>query len=203
VVDSAIYEAVLAVMESTVPEYTEGGEIRERSGAILPKIAPSNVYPTADDDSIVMGANQDSVFTRLAEAMGDPSLAEHPDYADHVSRGEHQAELDELIGRWTVTLDADALLQQLEAHGVPAGRIYRVPEMLEDPHFQARESIVDVEHPAFKNLKMQNIFPKLSRSQGKIRWPGPELGAHNNEIYGGLLEISGEALQDLIDDGVV
>ena len=203
VVDSAIYEAVLAVMESTVPEYTEGGEIRERSGAILPKIAPSNVYPTADDDSIVMGANQDSVFTRLAEAMGDPSLAEHPDYADHVSRGEHQAELDELIGRWTVTLDADALLQQLEVHGVPAGRIYRAPEMLEDPHFQARESIVDVEHPVFKNLKMQNIFPKLSRSQGKIRWPGPELGAHNNEIYGGLLEISGEALQDLIDDGVV
>ena len=203
VVDSAIYEAVLAVMESTVPEYTEGGEIRERSGAILPKIAPSNVYPTADDDSIVMGANQDSVFTRLVEAMGAPSLAEHPAYADHVSRGEHQAELDELIGRWTVTLDADALLQQLEAHGVPAGRIYRAPEMLEDPHFQARESIVDVEHPVFKNLKMQNIFPKLSRSQGKIRWPGPELGAHNNEIYGGLLEISGEALQDLIDDGVV
>ena len=189
VVDSAIYEAVLAVMESTVPEYTEGGEIRERSGAILPKI--------------VMGANQDSVFTRLAEAMGDPSLAEHPDYADHVSRGEHQEELDELIGRWTVTLDADALLQQLEAHGVPAGRIYRAPEMIEDPHFQARESIVDVDHPAFKNLKMQNIFPKLSRSQGKIRWPGPELGAHNAEIYRDLLEISDETLQDLIHDGVV
>ncbi len=203
VVDSAIYEAVLAVMESTVPEYTEGGEIRERSGAILPKTAPSNVYPTADDDSIVMGANQDSVFARLAEAMGDPSLAEDPDYADHVSRGEHQEELDELIGRWTVTLDADALLQRLEAHGVPAGRIYRAPEMLDDPHFRARESIVDVDHPAFKSLKMQNIFPKLSRSQGKIRWPGPDLGEHNAEIYRDLLEISDETLRDLIHDGVV
>jgi crotonobetainyl-CoA:carnitine CoA-transferase CaiB-like acyl-CoA transferase len=190
-------------MESTVPEYTEGGEIRERSGAILPKTAPSNVYPTADGDSIVMGANQDSVFTRLAEAMGDPTLAEHPSYEDHVSRGEHQEELDALIGRWTVTLDANVLLQQLEAHGVPAGRIYRAPEMLEDPHFRARESIVDVDHPVFKNLKMQNIFPKLSRSQGKIRWPGPELGAHNVEIYCDLLEISDETLQGLIHDGVV
>ncbi|HIC34151.1 MAG TPA: CoA transferase, partial [Gammaproteobacteria bacterium] len=99
--------------------------------------------------------------------------------------------------------DADALLQRLEAHGVPAGRIYRAPEMIEDPHFQARESIVDVDHPVFKNLKMQNIFPKLSRSQGKIRWPGPELGAHNAEIYRDLLEISDETLQDLIHDGVV
>ena len=203
VVDSAIYEAVLAVMESTIPEYTEGGEIRERSGAILPKTAPSNVYPSADGDSIVMGANQDSVFTRLAEAMGDPLLAEHPDYADHVSRGEHQEELDELIARWTITLDADTLLQRLESHGVPAGRIYRAPEMLADPHFQARESIVDVDHPAFKNLKMQNVFPKLSRSQGKIRWPGPKLGAHNEEIYRGLLGISEEVLQDFIHDGVV
>jgi crotonobetainyl-CoA:carnitine CoA-transferase CaiB-like acyl-CoA transferase len=150
-----------------------------------------------------MGANQDSVFTRLAEAMGDPTLAEHPSYEDHVSRGEHQEELDALIGRWTVTLDANVLLQQLEAHGVPAGRIYRAPEMLEDPHFRARESIVDVDHPVFKNLKMQNIFPKLSRSQGKIRWPGPELGAHNVEIYCDLLEISDETLQGLIHDGVV
>ena len=110
VVDSAIYEAVLAVMESTVPEYTQGGTIRERSGAILPKTAPSNVYPTADGEMIVMGANQDSVFARLAEAMGQPGLATDPRYADHVARGEHQDELDDAIAHWTATLEADALL---------------------------------------------------------------------------------------------
>ena len=203
IVDSAIYEAVLAVMESTVPEYTQAGEIRERSGAILPKTAPSNVYPTKDGETIVVGANQDSVFARLAEAMGEPALADDPKYVDHFARGEHQTELDEAIARWTSTIDATPLLETLERHGVPAGRIYRTPEMLADPHFQARDSIVDVEHPVFKNLKMQNVFPRMSRTQGEIRWPGPELGAHNAEVYGGVLGLSAEELTALVDDGVV
>ena len=203
VVDSAIYEAVLAVMESTVPEYTQGGTIRERSGAILPKTAPSNVYPTADGEMIVMGANQDSVFARLAEAMGQPELATDPRYADHVARGEHQDELDEIVAGWTATLMADPLLEALERHGVPAGRIFRAPEMLTDPHFQARDAIVDVAHPVFERLKMQNVFPKLSRTQGTVRWPGPELGAHNGEVYGGLLGLSEDELAALGAAGVV
>lgn len=203
VVDSAIYEAVLAVMESTVPEYTQGGTIRERSGAILPKTAPSNVYPTADGEMIVMGANQDSVFARLAEAMGRPELAADPRYADHVARGEHQDELDHVIAGWTATLEADPLLDVLERHGVPAGRIFRAPEMLTDPHFQARDAIVDVAHPLFERLKMQNVFPKLSRTQGTVRWPGPELGAHNAEVYGGLLGLSGDELAALGAAGIV
>ncbi len=203
VVDSAIYEAVLAVMESTVPEYTQGGTIRERSGAILPKTAPSNVYPTADGEMILMGANQDSVFARLAEAMGQPELASDPRYADHVARGEHQDELDDAIAHWTATLDADALLDTLERHGVPSGRIFRTPEMLADPHFQARDAIIDVAHPVFERLKMQNVFPKMSRTQGTVRWPGPELGAHNDEVYKGLLGVSEEDLAALGTAGIV
>ena len=203
VVDSAIYEAVLAVMESTVPEYTQGGTIRERSGAILPKTAPSNVYPTADGEMIVMGANQDSVFARLAEAMGQPELATDARYADHVARGEHQDELDEVIAGWTATLPGDPLLDVLERHGVPAGRIFRAPEMLTDPHFQARDAIVDVAHPVFERLKMQNVFPKLSRTQGAVRWPGPELGEHNDEVYRGLVGLSIEELETLHKAGVV
>ncbi|MEQ8486958.1 MAG: CaiB/BaiF CoA-transferase family protein [Pseudomonadales bacterium] len=203
VVDSAIYEAVLAMMESTIPEYTEAGVIRERSGAILPKIAPSNVYPTRDGEMIVMGANQDSVFTRLCEAMGQPALATDPRYASHTARGEHQAELDALIGQWTVTLEAEALLALLEQNGVPAGRIYRAPEMLADPQFQARESIVAVPHPEFANLKMQNVVPKLSDTAGSVRWPGPELGAHTREVLGDVLGLDGEALDDLQRRGIV
>ena len=197
VVDSAIYEAVLAVMESTVPEYSEGGTIRERSGAILPKTAPSNVYPTADGEMMVMGANQDSVFARLAEAMGQPEIASDPRYADHVARGEHQDELDDAIGAWTSTLEADTLLELLERQGVPAGRIFRAPEMLADPHFRARDAIIDVDHPVFDRLKMQNVFPRMSRTQGTVRWPGPELGAHNEEVYRGLLGLSGADLDAL------
>ena len=203
VVDSALYEAVLAVMESTIPEYTEGGLIRERSGSILPKTAPSNVYPTADGEMIVIGANQDSVFARLCEAMGQAHLATDPQYVDHVARGEHQHELDELIEAWTATMTADRLLAHLERHGVPGGRIFRAPDMLTDPQFLARNSIVDVEHPIFKNLKMQNVFPRMSRTQGTVRWPGPELGAHNAEIYRGLLGLSADDIATLTDDGIV
>jgi formyl-CoA transferase len=203
VVDSAIYEAVLAMMESTIPEYTEGGVIRERSGSILPKIAPSNVYPTRDGEMIVMGANQDSVFARLCVAMGQPALAQDPRYASHTVRGEHQAELDERIADWTRTLGAEELLAVLEGHGVPAGRIYRAPEMLADPQFNARDAIVDVPHPTFRQLKMQNVVPKLSETQGGIRWPGPDLGVHNEEILCGRLGLSGADLEELKQRGIV
>jgi formyl-CoA transferase len=203
VVDSAIYEAVLAMMESTIPEYSEGGLIRERSGAILPKTAPSNVYPSRGGEMIVMGANQDSVFTRLCDAMGQPELARDPRFADHIARGENQLELDRLIAAWSIELDAEALLARLTEFGVPAGRIYRAPEMLADPHFQARRTIVDVPHPRFKNLKMQDVFPRMSATQGSVRWPGPPLGAHNDEVYGELLGLSVEQRAQLGRDGVI
>ncbi len=203
VVDSAIYEAVLAMMESTIPEYSEGGLVRERSGAILPKTAPSNVYPTRGGEMIVMGANQDSVFARLCEAMAQPELARDARFVDHVARGENQTELDELIGAWSVTLDAEVLLARLADHGVPAGRIYRAPEMLADPHFQARRAIVDVAHPHFKNLKMQDVFPRMSATQGTVRWPGPPLGAHNDEVYGELLGLDAAQRAQLVSDGVI
>jgi formyl-CoA transferase len=203
VVDSSIYEAVLAMMESTVPEYTEAGLIRERSGSILPKTAPSNVYPTLGSEMIVMGANQDSVFKRLAQAMEQPDLADDERFRDHVARGEHQQELDDLISAWSSTLSADDLLAALEREGVPAGRIFRAPDMLEDPQYQARDSVIAVEHPEFKNIKMQNVFPRMSRTQGTIRWPGPPLGAHSDEVYRELLGLTVEELAGLRDDSVV
>lgn len=194
VVDSAIYEAVLGMLESTVAEYTEAGVIRERTGSILPKIAPSNVYPTADGEMVLVAANQDSVFARLAEAMGEPELATDERYANHFARGERQAELDDRIGAWTATLSAKDLLDHCEHHGVPAGRIFRVPEMLEDPQFQAREAIIKVDHPEFANLHMQNVFPKFSVTPGSVRWPGPALGAHTDEVLSDLLGYDAERL---------
>ncbi len=203
VVDSAIYEAVLAMMESTVAEYTQAGVIRERSGSILPRIAPSNVYPTADGQDILIGANQDSVFRRLCEAMGRAELADDPRYATHLARGEHQAELDALIADWTRTLGADALLDLMARHAVPAGRIYRAPEMLADPQYRARRSIVPVAHPEFDKLQMQNTFPRLSETDGEIRWPGPPLGAHNGEVYAELLGYDAERIAALGAAGVI
>ena len=203
VVDSAIFEAVLAMMESLITEYDQAGYVRERTGAILPNVAPSNVYPTADRQMILIAANQDTVFKRLADAMGQPELASDPRYATHSARGRHQEELDRLIGEWSATIPAETLLQRLNDHGIPAGRIYRAPEMLVDPHFQARETIVRVPHPVFGTLAMQNVFPRLSGTPGRISRPAPELGEHTEAVLSGLLGLSAGEIDDLRARGLV
>jgi formyl-CoA transferase len=202
-VDSAIYEAVLAMMESLVSEYQQTGYIRERSGATLPNIAPSNVYPTRDSLMLLIAANQDSVFRRLAEAMGQPELAKDPRYATHTARGERQRELDAIVAAWTCTQDAAPLEKILEEAGVPAGRIYRAPEMMADPHFRAREAIVQVMHRTLGPLAMQNVAPRLSETPGKVRHAGPELGEHTDAVLRERLKLTAEELRRLRDGGVI
>ena len=203
VVDSAIYEAVLNMMESLITEYDQAGYIRERHGAILPNVAPSNVYPTKDDSIILIAANQDTVFGRLAEAMGQPELTKDKRYATHAARGVHQEELDELVAAWTRTLDADEIELIMAESGVPAGKIYRAPDMLEDAQFKARQAIITVMHPKFGELRMQNVAPKLSATPGKVRAPAPELGQHNEEIYGQLLNLSTKRIAKLKSEGII
>jgi len=187
VVDSALYEAVLQVMESLVPEYVVSGHIRKRSGSILEGISPSNVYPASDGEYLI-GANQDAVFGRLCEAMGRPDLAKDERYATHVARGRHLKELDDIISDWTRTQTVEEIEALMIKHSVPAGKIYRAPEMLEDPHFAARQSLIDMETARWGTIKMQNAFPRLSDTPSKVRTPAPvEIGQHNAEIYGGLL----------------
>jgi formyl-CoA transferase len=203
IVDSALYEAVLQVMESVVPEFHWSGYIRERSGSFLPGIAPSNVYQCVDGEYLI-GANQDAVWARLATAMGRPELASDPRYIDHVSRGKNQIELDALINAWTKTLTVDELEALMIAHSIPAGKMYRAPEMIADPHFQAREAIVEVETERWGALKMQNAFPRLSDTPSGIRRPAPaRIGQDNREVYGGLLGLSDEELARLEAAGVI
>jgi formyl-CoA transferase len=203
VVDAAIYESVLSVMENLITEYGLTGYVRERSGSVLPGIAPSNAYPTADGALVVIGANQDTLFKRLCEAMGRPELSADPRYAGHAARGENQAALDALIGAWTATLTATDLLALMEANGVAAGRVYRAPDMLDDPQFAAREAIVETPHPVFGSVKMQNAFPKLSDTPGGVRWPGPGLGEHTDEVLGERAGVSAEDLVKLRERGVI
>jgi formyl-CoA transferase len=203
VVDSAIYEAVLNMMESLVTEYDHAGYIRERQGSILPNVAPSNVYPTRDDKMILIAANQDTVFKRLTEAMQRPDLAADERYATHSARGGNQVELDEIVSAWTRTIDAARLEAMMDEYGIPSGKIYRAPEMLEDAHFQARDAIIRTQHPKFGELAMQNVAPKLSATPGGVRSPGPELGQHNAEIYGELLEFSESRMADLNSTGII
>ena len=203
VVDASIYESVLTVMEGLIPEYQLGGHIRERSGAILPKVAPSNVYPTSDGKLVLIAGNQDTVFRRMAVAMGQPELASPERFGLHAVRGEKQQELDEIVSAWTATLTAQEVCDALEEHAVPFGTLYRAPEMLEDPHFKAREAIVRMLYKGDREIAMQNVFPKLTDTPGGVRWIGPELGAHTEEILGGLLGLPAERIAALRERGIV
>ena len=203
VVDSSLYESVLQVMESLVSEYSASGYVRERSGSILPGIAPSNVYPTSDGEYLI-GANQDTVFGRLCIAMGQPELAKDPRYVDHISRGRNQAELDNLIGDWTRTLTIDEVEALMIEHGVPAGKLYRPQDMIDDPHFQAREALIDVPSERWGSVKMQNVFPKLSKTPGSVRRAAPAtIGQDNDQVYGDVLGLSADDVAGLKARGVI
>ncbi|MDO8324161.1 MAG: CaiB/BaiF CoA-transferase family protein, partial [Phenylobacterium sp.] len=201
--DVALYESVLAVMENLVTEYDLTGYVRERSGSILPGIAPSNVYPCAQGEMILIGGNGDTVFARLAETMGRPDLAKDPKFVDHASRGVNQGELDDIIADWTKDFALADLLALLEADGIPSGRIFRAPDMLENEQFQARDTIVETDHPVFGKIKMQNTFPRMSETPGKVRWPGPTLGQHTDEVLTGLAGLTAGRVAELRAEGIV
>ena len=203
VVDASIYESVLAIMEGLIGEYQIEGLTRERSGSILPAIAPSNIYD-GTDGMVIIAANQDTVFARLAQAMGRPELASDPRYATHTVRGGNQTELDDLIQDWA----KDKTIAELEAlmieHAVPVGKVYRASDMLDDPHFEAREALVELPTERFGPVKMQSVFPKLSKTPGKVRWSGPEkLGAHTEEVLTELLDLTPEQVDRLRASGIV
>jgi crotonobetainyl-CoA:carnitine CoA-transferase CaiB-like acyl-CoA transferase len=203
VVDAALYESVLQVMEGLVPEYDRMGFIRERSGSILTGIAPSNVYSCKDGEYMI-GANKDSLWKRLAEAMGRPELGDDPRYATHLARGKNQIELDALINDWTKTLTIEQVDALMIEYSIPAGKVYRAPEMLADPHFAAREAIIEVETERFGKLKMQNAFPKLSETPSGVHRAAPSVvGQHNAEIYGELLGLSETELAGLQKAGAI
>ncbi len=203
VIDTALYEAVLQVMEGLVPEYDYNGFIRERSGSILPGIAPSNVY-SCKDGPFMIGANNDAIFARLAEAMGQPELAEDPEYKTHLARGRNQTVLDEMINEWTGAHTIDQIDALMIKHSIPAGRVYTAKDMLDDPHFKSREAIIEVETEGHGKLKMQNAFPRFSKSPSGFRRSAPTTpGQHNSEVFGEMLGWDDETLRDHRNDGLI
>ncbi len=203
VVDVGIYEAVLALMESTIPEYVLTGHVRGRTGSVLPFIAPSNIYPTRDEDYVLIAGNADTVFGRLAKAVGHPEWAEDERFATHHARGENMEELDEMISAWTRERSVEEVIEVLAEAGVPTGKVFTAVDMVEDPHYAARENVVTVEDPEIGAFPMQNVVPRLSETPGKVRWTGPALGQHNDEVYGGLLKLGEEDRAGLRERGIV
>ena len=186
VVDVALYEAVFNMMESVLPEYDMFGFVRERSGASLPGIVPSNTYVTRDNKYVVIGANADAIFKRMMNAIGRPDLANDPALAHNDGRVARTDEIEKVIGDWVAANDLDHVLAVLEKAEVPSGKIFDIADIVHDAHYQAREMIRSHRLKDGKSVKLPGIVPKLSESPGDTRWVGPDLGEHTAEVLSRL-----------------
>ncbi len=202
VVDVSLVESVFNVMESLVPEYSMLGHVRERTGGALPGIAPSNTYPTGDGAYVVIAGNSDPIYVRLMQAIGRPDLAERADLAQNDGRARHSELIDEAIAAWTGSRGIDEVLEILEGAEVPAGRIYSAADIVADPHYQARDMLLDTTLPDGATLKMPGIVPKLSATPGQVNWQGPTLGQHTDGLLAEL-GLSEADIQRLRKAGVV
>ncbi|MDB0301025.1 CaiB/BaiF CoA transferase family protein [Acinetobacter baumannii] len=202
IVDVSLAESVFNIMESVVPEYDLHGFIRERSGGSLPGIAPSNTYRTKDNAFVVIAGNSDPIFKRLMHVIGREDLANRPEFEHNDGRAQQSDLLDAAIESWSRQHSIDEVLQQLEQAEVPSGRIYSVADMVNDPHFNARDMLLSTELPDGQVVKMPGIVPKLSETPGQVKWRGPELGEHTESVlkqYG----YQAEEIESLRVSGVV
>ncbi|UGX97895.1 CoA transferase [Bradyrhizobium barranii subsp. barranii] len=195
VVDVSLYESVFNLMESLVPEYDLMGHVRTRTGGALPGISPSNTYPSSDGRHVVIAGNSDAIFKRLMLVIERPDLADDPALASNDGRVRSNALLDAAITAWTSQRTMDEILARLDAADVPAGRIYSVADIVDDPHYAARDMILPTELPGDVTVKMPGIAPKLSDTPGAVKWPGPTLGQHTDEVLAGLGLQAGDIAQ--------
>ena len=186
VVDVSLYESVFNLMESLVPEFDLMGHVRTRTGGALPGISPSNTYPSSDGRHVVIAGNSDAIFKRLMRVIGRSDLHDDPMLGSNDGRVRRNAVLDDAISAWTLRRTLDEILALLDAADIPAGRIYSVADIVEDPHYSAREMILSTELPGDIAVKMPGIVPKLSDTPGAVKWPGPTLGQHTGEVLNAL-----------------
>jgi crotonobetainyl-CoA:carnitine CoA-transferase CaiB-like acyl-CoA transferase len=203
VVDVALYEAVFNLMESLIPEYDVAGIVRERTGSSLPGITPSNTYCSGDGSYVAIGGNSDAIFRRLMKAIGQPELGEDPRYRTNADRTEHAEELDSLIEDWVRQHTTEEIMRSLEEAAVPVGPIYSVEDIVEDEQYHARDMLLESEIEGIGTVKMPGLVPKLSETPGEVEWYGGPLGAHNEEVYGGLLGLSAKEIERLSEEGVI
>ena len=186
VVDVALYESVFSVMESMVPEFDAFGVVRERTGSILPGIAPTSAYRCNDGSYVLIAGNGDSIFKRLALAIDRADLADDPTLAHNDGRAARQAWLDSEIEVWTSARAPDVVLAAMERAEVPATKIYTVADIASDPHFAARQMIREIALQDGFKLKVPGIVPKLSATPGGFERGGPALGEHTDAVLRSL-----------------
>ncbi|WLD94542.1 CaiB/BaiF CoA-transferase family protein [Alkalihalobacillus sp. AL-G] len=202
-IDVALYESVFAVMENTVGEYYKYGRIKERTGSILPGVAPSNLYVTKDGKWVIVAANSDNLFKRLAVAIGKAEWMDDPRFNTHEARGTNQTVLDDLISEWVKSKNAQEVLTIMDENGVPAGPVYNIEDIAKDKHYHEREMIQEIVDKDMGSVHMPGIVPKMSKTPGSIKWSGPSIGENNQEVYQHLLGLSEEEYQSYKKNGII
>ncbi|WP_218243826.1 CaiB/BaiF CoA transferase family protein [Comamonas fluminis] len=201
VIDVALHEAVFNIMESLIPEYSAFGAVREAAGSALPGIAPSNAYPCQDGWVLVAG-NGDSIFKRLMAAIGRQDLADAPDLADNAGRVKRVAEIDAAIGAWTGVRSVQAVMDELGAARVPAGKVYTAKDIAEDPHYRAREMILTQRTRDGFEVEVPGVVPKLSLTPGTVRSSAPHVGDDTDAVLAEI-GLSAEQIAQLREKGIV
>jgi crotonobetainyl-CoA:carnitine CoA-transferase CaiB-like acyl-CoA transferase len=204
VVDVALYETAFSQMEPYVPAFEKLGFVPKRVGPNLPTMAPNSLYPTADGAWILIAANSNAIYERLVNLMQQPQLATDARFATIRSRGEadNMRALDAIIGEWTCRFAGEPLEAMLLAASVPASRVYTIADIYQDPHFRARDMLVEVPHPVLGHTTQAGVVPKLSRTPGSIRRTGPEIGADTRAVLEGI-GLDAAQIDALIDKGIV
>ncbi|WP_041682809.1 CaiB/BaiF CoA-transferase family protein [Pusillimonas sp. T7-7] len=185
-IDVALHESVFNMMESLLPEYSVFGEVRQAAGSSLPGIAPSNAYRCKGDKFVLIAGNGDSIFKRLMNVIGREDLAHDPALENNIGRVQQVDKIDGAISAWTVQHELDDVLAKLNEHHIPAGKIYDIADIAQDPHFLARDMILDSNLPDGTPIKLPGIVPKLGGTPGNVRSPAPRLGQHTDEVLSSL-----------------
>jgi len=185
-VDVALYESVFNMLESVLPEYSKFGAVRQPSGASMPGIAPTNAYLCKDGKYALIAGNGDSIYKRLMEMIDRADLANDPKLARNAGRAEHADLIDAAISVYTAQHSLDDVLTAMNAAGVPAGKSYDAADIANDPHYQARDMILDATLADGSVVKVPGIVPKLSKTPGQITRPAPVLGQHTTEVLESL-----------------
>jgi formyl-CoA transferase len=201
-VDVALYESMFRLLEGVVTEYDRLGRVRERSGNQLSASVPAGMFQTSDGTWLVLTTSTDRTFHRLARAMGREDMVTDPRYATNRDRVERRAEVDQIVGEWFAARTARQVEEQLHPHGVPVAPVNSIADIFDDPHYAAREMLVEVDHPKLGSLRLPGVTPKLSDTPGGVHRAGPALGEHNHEVYAEI-GLTPDDLAALEERGVV
>jgi crotonobetainyl-CoA:carnitine CoA-transferase CaiB-like acyl-CoA transferase len=203
VVDIGLYESIFRILDELAPAYHLRGFVRQRMGPGTVNVVPHSHYPTKDGRWVAIACTNDKIFGRLAEAMGAPELASETRWGRIAAREAERAQVDACVGEWTGRHDRDEVLRRCEEAQVPCGPVYAIDEIFADPQYAARGNILTMDDPRAGEVAVPNLVPRLTDTPGEVRWLGPELGAHNDEIYRGRLGLGADDMRRLADAGVI